>query len=148
MHYTPFPLHIFIQYAAVCSIANITNVIIFLCKLYWQIMTSIKQTRKHEKNIMIRLNNYGKWMSEYPTPKSKVSACSERIRHESISVNKYWKFSVLAGVLCRIRYRRSNCVSISSALWLQQCLLSSDRELKKFISNKLWKGNQKNFNNY
>lgn len=97
-------------------------------------MTSIKSTEKHEENIMIRLNNL---VSEHPMPKSEVSACSDRIKHVSIPFNKYNKANILAGILCRMRFRGFKCIIISSLLRLQWCLLLSEGELKKFIRNKL-----------
>lgn len=92
-----FPLHIFIQYLILffCNIVNIINVIIFLCKLYWQIMTSIKSTGKHEKNIMIRLNNHSEWVSILCLNQKFLLVLTESSMTVFLSVNTispiYWQ---------------------------------------------------------
>lgn len=82
-------------------------------------------------------------MSEHPMPKSKVSAYSDRIKHDSIPVNKYNNSNILAGILCRIWLTGFKCITTSSLLWPKWCLLKSEGESIKFTLNKLQKGNQK-----
>lgn len=138
-----FPLHIFIQYLILffCNIAKITNVIIFLCKLYWQIMTSIKSTGKHEKKIMIWLNNHSEWVSSLCLNQRFLLVLTESSMTVFLSINTispiYWQiFFAEWGLQDSSTSSQAHCCDSSY-------LLSSEWELKKIIGNKLWKGNQK-----